>query len=404
MNGPNLDFMGRFYLRPDVVIYSEWPIEYYGGGERLMIMLLGAFRSLGFKTQIIDNSRMRVPSRINRESLIEKYGENIKSSIMRKYGVFKPIEQYFPDPNEIKNGQNSVSLIFLRRFPSNKYIDKLTANHVNLIFCIHGITFERFRITNPLIIAHQIIMRIKAHFFAIKIRGNIRVQTLLPDTSKLLIRNGADPSKVFLIENGFDKLSHLPIRNDREFSIVFVGRLENLQKGIGRLRKTIEKLQFESPKLCFKIIGSGKSSNLLKKLPKNTNWYKNIGDEEKIEIMNNSNLMIITSNIEPYPRVAIEGLFSGLPLVTTPTSGPEHIISKDADFGMVSSFSVNDIASHIMEYFKTWTNDKREYFELRKRIETRSKEIFDVNKMLTNYGKMVLNAIIEPESKESSDC
>lgn len=399
MESSKLERLPQVQLEPRIFIYSEWPIEYYGGGERLMVMLLESFRSLGYKTKIIDNSNNNAISRINRNFLIEKYGESIKSSVMKKYGFFKPIEQYLPDPYQIKNGQNDVTLIFLRRFPNKKYMEKLFESHANLIFCVHGITFERIRITNPLIIAHQFLMRIRAHFFATMIRGNIWVQTLLPNTSKLLVQNGARPDRVVLIENGFDNLGHYPVRNDREFSIVFVGRLENLQKGIGRLRKTIEKLQFESSEICFKIVGSGKSSSLLKKLPQNAIWYEDIVDEKKLEIMNNSNLMIITSNIEPYPRVAIEGLFSGLPLVTTPTSGPKHIISKDADFGKFNTFSVEDISSLILEYFKSWKKDKEEYFKLRKRIQVKSKKVFDVNDMLSKYSKMVVDAVKESRTQ-----
>ena len=89
MESSKLERLPQVQLEPRIFIYSEWPIEYYGGGERLMVMLLESFRSLGYKTKIIDNSNNNAISRINRNFLIEKYGESIKSSVMKKYGFFK---------------------------------------------------------------------------------------------------------------------------------------------------------------------------------------------------------------------------------------------------------------------------------------------------------------------------
>ena len=135
-----------------------------------------------------------------------------------------------------------------------------------------------------------------------------------------------------------------------------------------------------------------KVSKKLHNLPDNTKFYNYVSEDEKTKIIEKSNLGIITSNLEPFPLVALELLSAGLPIVTTPASGPSYIISKDVSFGFISSFRPNELANSIYKYFQMWNSDKNKYFKLREKIAKKDYEIFN-NNMLNSYFKMINRVI-----------
>ena len=141
----------------------------------------------------------------------------------------------------------------------------------------------------------------------------------------------------------------------------------------------------------FVIIGTGPDHHIINKVEANVRILGNVTEEEKTNEMMNSNLGIITSNLEPYPRVALEFLTSGIPIVSTPTAGPSHIIGKDEFFGKISSFRAEEFAEDILNYYNAWHKDKLQYYDIRLKIAERAKEMFKVEEMLDMYSKMIFS-------------
>ena len=279
-------------------------------------------------------------------------------------------------------------MILLRRVPSLKILKTVYLSHAKIIFCLHGIALEKIRITHPMIMLHQVITRIKLKQLSQYTNDHIFIQALLPSISNKLLNYGADKENIFTIGNDVPSNTFNIRKNNDIFSIVFIGRIENLQKGIDRLRKVIYKVYKLDRRIKFDIIGSGKDVKKLNNLPDNANFYNYVNEYEKVKIIEKSNLGIITSNLEPFSLVALELLSAGLPIVTTPVSGPSYIISKDMAFGKISSFMSNDLANSIYKYFQMWNADKDEYFKLREKIAKRYCETFE-NNMLNSYFKMI---------------
>ena len=245
------------YLK--VMLFSEFPLSYPGGGERLIRLIYSHLLKLSTDVRIIENA-------INEDPILateQKPNINVIRSEFKRFGFLKFLYQDLPPLEVIPCDKNAVSLIFLRRVPPRSALCRLEKSNTKVVFCLHGIAIEKLRITNPIIIAHQILTRIKIRDLAKYTRNHIFLQSILPPLTSYMIANGADSNNIFTIENEFESDVTFPERNDNEFFVTFIGRMEDLQKGIKRLKKVIEYVEKFSREIKFNIIGTGKDSGIL---------------------------------------------------------------------------------------------------------------------------------------------
>ena len=369
-----------------VILFSESPLSYPGGGERLISLIYTHISKLSIDVSIVENTNKKTSI-----STSKQYPDlNIFGAEFKRFGFIKFLYQDLPPFEVVPGTESSISLIFLRRVPPRSVLRKLEKYNSKVVFCLHGIAIEKLRITNPIIIAHQILTRIKLRDLAKYTRNRIFLQSLLPPLTSYMIAKGADLNNIFTIENEFESDVTFPERNDKEFFVTFIGRMEDLQKGIKRLKKVIKYVGKFSRKIKFNIIGTGKDSGILDGMDENVKILSGIDDQNKNNIISSSNLALITSNLEPYPLVVLEFLTSGVPVIATPASGPSYILDKDPSFGKVVSFSAKSLAMSIAGYYKEWANDKELYFSKRKDLYYSAREIFNSQKMLESYGNMVI--------------
>jgi len=95
----------------------------------------------------------------------------------------------------------------------------------------------------------------------------------------------------------------------------------------------------------------------------------------------------------------MEFLTSGLPVVTTPTSGPSYILSKDKNFGKISSFNVKGFSKEIISYYRRWRSDKTAYFKLMKNIADKARSISNEKYMLDSYLKIIMEIGLKQKNK-----
>ena len=369
-----------------VILFSEAPLTFLGGGERLIKLLYNHLLNSNFHVKIVENTKVQksVPPTAQYDEM------NIIGNQFKRFGLIKFLEQDFPSLELIPTSKNCVSLIFLRRVPPRSVLLKLAQSNSKIIFCLHGIALEKLRITNPLIIAHQLLTRAKLRDLGRYTRNYIFIQSILPYLTSYLTSNGADPNNVFTIENEFESSTEFPIRNDQDFQVTFIGRMDNLQKGIRRLRKVAQIINRYDYKIRFNFIGTGKNIELLNGLGKNVKVYNGIDDESKNKIISSSNLGIVTSNLEPFSIATLEFLTSGVPVITTPASGPSYILSKDSSFGEVVSFNPKSLVIGILKYYKEWESNKALYFTRRKSLLLKARSKFKSINMLDSYKKLII--------------
>ena len=369
-----------------VTLFSESSLSRIAGGERIIRLLYDFLKNVNIDVRIIENGEERRPDSISKENAdlhIDKFK-------FKRFGFIKFLYQDFPPLEIISSDEKAISIIFLRRVPPRSVLRRFEKSNSKVIFCLHGMALERIRFTNPIIIAHQLLMRMQLTYLAKYTRNYIFVQSLIPTLTSYLVNHGADSKNILTIENQIDGGVPFPERNDEEFQVTFIGRMEDLQKGIRRLRKVILFVQKFGRNIKFNVIGTGKDSGLLKRFQGNVNILSGIDDQRKSKIIASSNLALVTSNLEPYSLVVLEFLTAGVPVITTPSSGPTYILSKDQSFGKVVSFSAKSLAKSIVSYYQEWEKDKELYFSKRKDLFYKARMRFNPKKMLESYRNLIV--------------
>ncbi len=385
-----------------VNIYSELPLTYYGGGERLIVMIHNYLKSHYINVKVIDNCAYEPEKRVERRVIEELLGGDYVSIPFRRNGFPRFLYQAFPDVGLLTEPSNVTTLIFTRRIPPSSVLKALAQSGNKFIFCLHGIALEKFRIAPIKIMVHQIVMRLQLKTFSRFAHGNIYAQALTPTIADYLVKNGARGGNVFVVENEFDiGLSNIK-ENKEYFQVVYVGRMQGTIKGIKLLRKIVSIVKDMEPSIRFVIIGKGPDLNMLKRISDKAEVLDDADDLLKKKVIEDSSLAIITSNLEPSSLVAQEFLNGGLPIVTTPASGPSYIVSKNEAFGKISSFNPGRFADDIMRYYYLWRSNKEEYFNLRIGIARNFTSLFHTEHMLESYLNMILQ-ISSPKSQHVKD-
>ncbi|MGC9124404.1 MAG: glycosyltransferase family 4 protein [Thermoplasmata archaeon] len=368
-------------------LFTGFPINFYGGGEVTIINISKGFQSHGLDNIIYENESFEGPLRINDDFLFQKNISYQKIKFEPTNKLFNRLFQPIPPLETLNN--HPINLIMIWRLPSLRQMKKLNKSNSKKIFLMHGIGLERIRLLHPLIIAYQIYMRIQ--LLLIKksfLQGNNYFQVINTFQKEILLKFGFPQERIFLIKNGIDINDYYVGKNDTQFNVLFIGRLENIQKGISRLIKVAKYVKKIRPEINFIVAGSGEFSSKLK----NFNFINYLGfitEEKKVHELANANLFLVTSNIEPFSLVTLEALFSGLPVISTPVTGPSEIIRSFNDFGKIAGFNSKVIGNIIIEYYNKWKSNTQEYYERKIARSIQAKRMFNANIMIENYVKMV---------------
>jgi len=80
-----------------------------------------------------------------------------------------------------------------------------------------------------------------------------------------------------------------------------------------------------------------------------------ISEEEKIALLSNSQVLILTSRREGFPRVIAEAMASGLPVVTAdyPENGATEVV-RQYGIGLVTTPSADEVGDGILHVLQTW--------------------------------------------------
>ena len=185
---------------------------------------------------------------------------------------------------------------------------------------------------------------------------------------------------------------------------MFIGRLDKTQKGISLLLKIAKDIVIHRYQdIEIAIIGSGPALEEIKRFAStgtNIKCFGFVSEEEKVKLLSQSNLMIVTSNIEPFSIVTVEGLASGLPVVSTPVSGPKSILNSDNDLGEISSFHQSEFLKAVLNYYSKWKDNKDSYHYNKIERRKKSEKLFNLPMMIKNYTDMIDEVIAHVDSTD----
>jgi len=372
-----------------VGFYTQTNLALLGGGERLALELVNYLKN-SFDVDLFHNP----------------LNDNYSVAELKKYSEFADIEpkavtyQDFPWPiNTLYRPlpppstlTYDVNLIMVYRPPPPSYLKNIAKTNAKVAFLLHGIGLDRVIQRNIKYTIYQVLMRqaLKAAANIAKNSNNIFFQTLNSTQYNYLSSILGNTSKIFLIENGIHFERYRVGLNTEHFRVIFIGRMSDRDKGIRRLRKVVLHTAQINPEIEFLIAGRGPDSNLVTTIPtRNYQYLGYITEEQKIRALENSNLILSTSNLEPFGLALLEGLASGLPILSTPTSGPKHILGYCKAFGNITSWHPAEIAKNILNKYKQWKKSTNEYNQRKIMIRETAKEHFDWKTMAEKYSIMI---------------
>ncbi len=376
-------------------IFTPAPLEFFGGGEIFVIKLANLLISKGYEVSVISNAISHVSPRVT-ESTTRKL---LNCENARKTFAYNTASRYLkywfqPLPQKDLLTSNNINLILVYRPPPKKYLKSLGHLNFRAVFMFHGITIEQLSGSGMRVKAFEEMVKLRLEHLKSCFAGqNSFCQVLNGPTYNFLLNTGFRKQNVFLIPFSIDFNPYKVQRNDKTFQIAFIGRMNRHQKGLDLLVNVVNSISSRRyTDVTFIILGSGPDERIVEKLSERfekVNFRGYVSESEKIDYLSTSNLMIATSNIDPFPASIQEGLACGLPVVSTNVSGAMDMLSRNPSLGRLSSHSVNEFVSHVMEYYANWANDKEDYFKRKQIRRENATNLFDMSSMMNNYVEMI---------------
>ena len=173
----------------------------------------------------------------------------------------------------------------------------------------------------------------------------------MPD---LLRRFGVPEQKILVLPSlyiDFDVFHPLPDQ-PRRYDVLFVGRLV-ANKGLFTLLSAIKLVSITHPNVRLGILGSGPLERALKErvaslgLGGNVTFLPHQPDAASVaRLYTQAGLVVCASTAEGGPRVTVEAMACGVPVVSTPVGVMADLI-EDGENGLLVNWSVGDLAAKI---------------------------------------------------------
>ncbi len=205
-----------------------------------------------------------------------------------------------------------------------------------------------------------------------------------------LVGLGVNLKKIIILPNGVDISVFKPlitgISNNDKIRILFIGRFTR-EKNILNLSKALREVGNDK-NIFFTLVGSGDLENNIVNLLENTEVnYKiihSLPHNQLVPQYQNSDIFLLPSLTEGYPKVIIEAMACGLPCIIGAYPGHEQIITNGEN-GLVCGFTPKEIAEKINELIK---NSK-----LRNKLSKNAREFViknnDIKKIVSNEIELI---------------
>ncbi len=195
------------------------------------------------------------------------------------------------------------------------------------------------------------------------------VYTNGPHIQKKLSKLGIKATSVISSTIRTDELKPLGLfRASIPPTFVYIGYLR-YAKGINLLMDLWVELKQRWPNFLFNLVGDGEMTPQIEAfiekhdLKDNVICYGYVGDREKMKsILRESDLFVFPSLSEGSPRVVIEAMAEGTPVVSTPVGSlPSTFVDKES----IRFFDFNDLAS-LMNVINDYSSNPTSFDKIRK--------------------------------------
>ncbi len=171
---------------------------------------------------------------------------------------------------------------------------------------------------------------------------------------EFLAAAGIPKNKILYIPSVYlDLQTFKPMTAEKKYDLVFAARLEE-NKGINLLLQAILKVKTEKPDIKLLIIGSGTLKIKIQEYIQNHDLEGNVflsgwleTADDVAAAYNSAKIFINPSFNEGGPRVVLEAMACGLPVITTRVGIAEDII-QDGENGLFTSWEPKDMVDKIL--------------------------------------------------------
>ncbi len=202
-------------------------------------------------------------------------------------------------------------------------------------------------------------------------------------------------SKVYPIHHGVDTKLFRPIKTEKEYDLIFVGRFA-LVKGVLELIDAVKILKTVHPDIKLMLLGGGElekeieskiqREDLSDNIMVSTRWFQK---EEKALAINKAKIALAPSKYEPHGQFDLEAGACGVPCITGTGGFIERMI-PDVTAMQCDPFSSKDISEKINSLLK----DSERLEEMGVNARAFTEKYFDWNERATIYPK-IFEAIVE---------
>ena len=216
---------------------------------------------------------------------------------------------------------------------------------------------------------------------------------------EFLIRAGVPESKIIYIPSLYIDLDIFkPITNyqlpiTKQYDLIFIGRLAK-NKGINLLLEAMSKIKIQMPNIKLLIVGDGPKLKSLKLETRNQKLETNVvfhgwanNSQEVAKLLNESGVLVVPSYNEGGPRVALEAMACGVPVLATPVGIVPDVIGKN-ERGVIINWDSESIAAEIVKLLNNpelCARYHREGIEFAKKFEKQA--------AIKNYAEKLQNLI-----------
>ncbi|OGN00667.1 MAG: hypothetical protein A2651_03315 [Candidatus Yanofskybacteria bacterium RIFCSPHIGHO2_01_FULL_42_12] len=179
---------------------------------------------------------------------------------------------------------------------------------------------------------------------------------------EFLIKSGVPKEKIVYIPSMYIDLDIFkPLSLFKEYDLIFVGRLEN-NKGITLLLEVIRNFKNQESRIKCLVVGDGALRDWVQsqitnyQLPiTNYGWAKD--QKEIAELMNKSKILIMPSYNEGGPRVILEAMACGVPVLATNVGLIPDFAEKNV--AKIIDWNAEDIAQKARELLENGEERER---------------------------------------------
>jgi len=389
--------------RRKIIVINYYPLEFFGGGEILSIHLFNYLERY-YDVEYLAPDHFNGPLRVDAGQLRDTV--RFKYSRIHFEDNFIPLSDFVlrPTPPAKYTERADLIMVFLDRPPSKRFLVNMMKGGKTVLFLLHGLTFERpsFRsVWNSIIAAYQVWIRLYLRVNrSLLTHGGFFYQLLNDSQLQYMSALGVQGSHTFLMPNSVDFSAYHVSRNDDKFRVIYLGRLDRLVKGASLIPKVANGLaaRHHSGQIEFIVAGSGQAEQLIAELDGENETVTALGQVTdqvtKANLLSGCNLMVSFSNTEAFSISLLEGLASGLPILSTNVSGPAYIVSKDSSFGRVLGFNAKEFVDAIEEYYEKWSADRGSYYLEKVGRRKRAEAAFGREADIGESYRKAINAIL----------